>query len=53
MDTTTEFPIEINHRYQLGDCVSNIVTFKCVSGAGDNGYMEQTIPSHNFQLVVC
>ena len=48
MDTTTEFPIEINHRYQLSDCVSNIVTFKCISSAGKGGSS-----LGEFKLVVC
>ena len=48
MDTTKEFPIEINHRYKLSDCVSNIVTFKCVSGVGA-GAAYSTL----FKLIVC
>lgn len=47
MDTTKEFPIEINHRYKLSDCVSNVVTFKCVSGVSGVGYTTL------FKLIVC
>ena len=48
MDTTREFPIEINHRYKLSDCVSNIVTFKCVSSKG-----ESVCHTTSFKLIVC
>lgn len=47
MDTTKNFPIVIDHRYKLSDCVSNIVTFKCVSSTGEN------VSTPYFKLVVC
>ena len=57
MDTTKEFPIEINHRYKLSDCVSNIVTFKCVINAGGGGpfnYSEsvRTDSINRFRLII-
>ena len=52
MDTTKEFPVQINHRYQLSDCVSNIVTFKCVSSMGEGGAHAYYYP-YIFRLFVC
>lgn len=48
IDTTKDFPIVINHRYKLSDCVSNVVTFKCVSSVGDSILNER-----GFRLIVC
>ena len=47
MDTTKNFPIVIDHRYKLSDCVSNVVTFKCVSSTGEN------VSTPYFKLIVC
>ena len=51
-DAVNEFPIVINHRYKLSDCVSNVVTFKCVINAGDRGVTYPNDCFHAFRLVV-